>query len=105
MNPLSLLVASLYKTEKKIEAKSFQRNAMLQLEKAGFDCKSEVKVPDRGDGRGGRLDIVASMKGEIFAIEIDRLTARKKSLYKLKHFDCDARLIFLREPFEVSVLF
>lgn len=68
------------------------------LTENGYKCTKEVKVPNRGDGRGGRIDVVASKVGEKVAIEIDRKTPRKKSLYKLSHYDCDARYVVTREP-------
>ncbi|MCK9320000.1 hypothetical protein [Methanoculleus sp.] len=65
-------------------AKIAHYETVKYLENLGFECQKEYRVPDRGDGRSGRIDIIA-FKGNLqIAIEIDRLSPRAKSIYKLK---------------------
>lgn len=60
------------------------KETVSYLEKLGFCCQHEYRVSDRGDGRSGRIDIIA-IKGDLkLAIEIDRKSPRAKSIYKLK---------------------
>ncbi|WP_232001855.1 replication protein [Shimwellia blattae] len=52
---------------------------------AGYECIREFRVADRGDGRPGRIDLLASNgEGDVCGIEIDRITPRDKSAVKLK---------------------
>jgi hypothetical protein len=44
----------------------------------------EVPVPDRGDGHGGRIDLLFEANGKRIAIEFDKCTPKKKSLFKLR---------------------
>lgn len=57
------------------------------LRHAGWECRTEVIVDSRGDGRRGRVDIEAIRKGSTVGIEIDRSTPRFKSLVKLNRRD------------------
>ncbi len=87
-----------------MNAKQFQDYICGYLSVYG-SIKREVKVPNRGDGRGGRIDCVfTSTGGVVTAIEIDRNTPRTKSLYKLAHFTCDKRVIITRTPFQILEL-
>lgn len=66
------------------------------------DVKRQVFVADRGDGRGGRIDIVFTPEGsQPIPIEIDRKSARYKSVAKIKNFSQGAGYIILRSPFQV----
>ena len=58
----------------------------------------QYSVPSRDNDPKytGRIGIVASRDGFITAIEIDRKSARRKSIHKLLEYPCDARLILLR---------
>ena len=53
-----------------------------KLECTGCTVRAEVEVPNRGDGRKGRIDLVVDHPFKA-AIEVDRKTVRKKSIYKL----------------------
>ena len=77
-------------------AKTAQMEAVSYLEKLGFTCQIEHYVKDRGDGKRGRIDIIAKKNGKTIAIEFDNKTPRKKSLYKLNHFDADFKFVLLR---------
>lgn len=59
----------------------------------------EVPVLDRGDGRGGRVDLVYNIDGKRVGIELDRLKPRTKSIYKLHQLkDVDYRVVITRKP-------
>lgn len=67
------------------------------LEENGFTWKSEIAIPDRGDGKSGRIDLIAIRGNEKYAIEIDYVTPRDKSVFKLNNFDDDyVKVILLR---------
>lgn len=68
------------------------------LEENGYLCQNNTPVPSRDNNPKytGRIGIVASREGFITAIEIDRKSARRKSIHKLLEYPCDARLILLR---------
>ncbi len=77
-------------------AKTAQNEAVIHLENKGYICIKEYKVNDRGDGRSGRIDIVAKNNAETIAIEFDNISPRNKSIYKLKNFNADKKYILLR---------
>ena len=78
-------------------ASDCHREVLSAMQDAGFDCDIEYPVEDRGDGHGGRIDIFASRSGLRYAIEIDRGTAREKSVFKLQHLPPDiVKIILLR---------
>lgn len=72
---------------------------LSRLEEHGYLCQNEVPVPSRGDSGQytGRIGIVATKDGTVIAIETDRKSIRKKSLYKLRDYPCDARVVLLRD--------
>lgn len=76
-------------------ARAAQEEVASWLEGRGYSCTLEVPVADRGDGRTGRIDLVAERGGNRVAIEIDRETPREKSLFKLRQFDC-AKVVIVR---------
>ena len=53
------------------------------LNNLGYKCEIEFKVQNRGDGRSGRIDIVAYKDSIKLAIEVDRMSPRNKSIFKL----------------------
>lgn len=74
--------------------------AEAALAASGFSCTREFEVGDRGDGRPGRLDLLAERTGLTLAIEIDRKTPRQKSIHKLRQPGVPEnayRVILLRE--------
>lgn len=81
-----------------VNARRFHHLAAVGMEKIGYEVKREFLVPNRGDGRRGKIDIVGRRNNEIVAIELDHVSARAKSLYKIKHFKpATARLVVCRE--------
>lgn len=89
---------------KEESASEFSKRVESELKKQNLYFKKEVTVADRGDGRKGRIDIVAWADGITYAIEIDRLSPRKKSIYKLEHYPANHRLIVMREVNKVISL-
>lgn len=67
-----------------------------RLDAAGWTCTRQAPVPDRGDGRRGYVDVRAVKAGVVAMLEIDRKTAREKSLAKLERSDVDVRIVLLR---------
>ena len=64
--------------------------------------KKEVLVEDRGDGRKGRIDLIVNEAGySQIAIELDRKTPRKKSIFKLKKYNAPRSWIIMRSPFRI----
>ena len=76
-------------------ARVAQEEVANWLEKRGYSCTLEVPVADRGDGRSGRVDLMAERDGNQVAIEIDRDSPREKSLVKLRQFAC-AKVVVVR---------
>lgn len=66
------------------------------LKRKGMDVQWEVTVEDRGDGYRGRIDLVATWKGSSIGIEIDRLSPREKSIFKLLGSGCHGKVVVLR---------
>ena len=66
-------------------SRAAQAEAADRLEARDCYVAWEVRVPDRGDGRPGRVDLVAHHADYgWFALEIDRKTPRRKSARKLR---------------------
>lgn len=84
-----------------VNSKNFEDKIVSILSNLG-KVRRQVVVNDRGDGRRGRIDIVAEINGKVIAIEIDRKSPRKKSIFKLHNFDADERYTMTRSPFSVS---
>lgn len=78
------------------DAKAVHDALEAALVAEGMEVAREVEVSDRGDGRVGRLDLVATRDGYSFAIEIDRTAPRQKSITKLLGSGCDAKVVVLR---------
>lgn len=81
----------------KKRASAFNAILRYRLEQAGCDCRDEVIVPNRGDGRRGKVDIIVDAPQAI-AIEVDRRSPRKKSLHKLTWFKNYESMVILRDP-------
>ncbi|MDP9039803.1 MAG: hypothetical protein M3O02_11120 [Acidobacteriota bacterium] len=68
---------------------------------AGFACVANYRIPDRGDGRGGMLDLVCmrdvaiSSLREWLAFEFDGTLPREKTVTKLRRFE-GKRVLVLR---------
>lgn len=81
-------------------AASFHAAAEAVLSEIGFTCQREVQVDERGDGHGGRVDLVAERGDERIAFEFDRSTPRQKSIRKLAGVQGAVRVVVLRGPFD-----
>lgn len=77
-------------------AGQFQNCVQGLLERRGWRVEREVVVGDRGDGRRGKVDLVASQAGYRVGIELDNRSPRAKSVHKLRALSCDERLVVLR---------
>src|SRR5712692_9641792 len=66
------------------------------LESNSFSFEWEVRVPDRGDGRSGRVDLVARRPGLTLAIEIDKAAPKPKSIIKIRQIPDAVRVVALR---------
>lgn len=77
-------------------AKTAQNETVKYLESKGYFYKTEVVVDERGDGRTGRVNIVAKKNGRTIGIEVDRCSPRKKSINKLKQNDFDTKVVLCR---------
>ena len=80
-----------------LEVRDFMRNK-------GYFCRLEVFVNDRGDGKTGRIDIVCYKKNETIAIEVDRKTPRRKSIFKLENFKATKKYVICRNNYIKGVL-
>jgi|TARA_R100001530_G_C4321023_1_gene155821 hypothetical protein len=61
----------------------------------------QVKVPNRGDGRKGKIDLVLHTTEESIPIEIDRTTPRKKSIFKVSNYYSKNAYIIIKHPFNI----
>ncbi len=83
-------------------AKQFEDLIYKRLVKHGKVLR-QVKVHDRGDGRGGRIDLVFYSLEEMVGIpiEIDRQTVRKKSIFKVRLFNPINCFVITRSPYKI----
>src|SRR5688572_11637592 len=70
------------------DARTYHRLISQVLEQSGYIVSVDHPVPDRGDGRSGKIDIVAWSKDgwHTLAIELDRHSPRNKSIFKVKNY-------------------
>ena len=83
---------------------SATRDAILHtLNQNGYSCQHQAPTPRRSEDSQytGRVGIVAAKDGTVFGIAVDRKTPREKSIYKLREFQCDYRIIVLRSGQEL----
>lgn len=64
--------------------------------------KREVTVLDRGDGRKGRIDVVFNYRGEKIPIEIDRISPRSKSIFKIRSYNPHNCFVITRSPYNIK---
>ena len=77
-------------------AKGLHDAVETELLKAGYLCQREFVVPDRGDGRKGKVDLyVTDLSGASCGIELDWKSPREKSIIKLQQLP--AGMVLLRE--------
>lgn len=80
-------------------AKSFHDAMEHQLRQHCQTVIREFEVPNRGDGRRGFIDLVV-LEPFRTAIELDVLSPRKKSLFKLRSFSGE-RFVVLRRGLKI----
>lgn len=85
-----------------VEVHDDDRSALSEvayaLEQSGYLCQCSVPVPSRGpDGQyRGRINLVATKDGKTIAVALDRRSIRDKSVFMLREFPCDCRIVLLR---------
>lgn len=84
-----------------MKAKDFEVLVCEKLKKLG-EVKKQVRVPDRYDGRFGRVDLVLNTGRQVIGVEIDRKTTREKSVFKLRQLGADKMYSILRSPFSIK---
>lgn len=65
-------------------AKGARLACVNALRWGGWVCKTEVRVPTRGDYRAGFVDIEATKNDQVVGIEVDNRNPRTKSAVKLQ---------------------
>lgn len=65
------------------DSRTFQRLVELEARRLGFVVERDVRVSDRGDGRSGKVAVVACRGEDVIALE---LSDRAKSWAKLEAF-------------------
>lgn len=98
---LEILNKYLYKDFSSLSAKEFQDFIHSLLYEFG-QVRREVRVSDKGDGRGGRVDLVLNTDGYVTGFELDRKVPRHKSRIKLLSLPADDRIIITRDPFTLT---
>lgn len=79
----------------KHNASEFHAGVFMAMQREGWDAIVEAPVSDRGDGRTGKVDILVR-KPCVIGVELDRASARAKSITKLSKID-GYRVVMLRE--------
>ena len=82
------------------DASLFQGHYFRLLLRLGFSVESEVPCPMTDtDGRtwAGRIDLVATTGDLVIAYELDNVRPKKRSIEKLKVFDCTEAWVVCRE--------
>lgn len=83
-----------------IGAKEFEDIVCSKLEKSG-KIERQFVVPDRGDGRGGKIDVVWEFEGQLIPIEIDRKRPRQKSVFKVRSVNKENAFVIVRSPYQI----
>jgi hypothetical protein len=84
-----------YGNMKASEFEDFICNRLLKYGKV----KRQFQVKNRGDGHKGRIDVVFEYEDDDYAIEIDRVIPRKKSIYKVVNFNLGKKgFVITRSP-------
>lgn len=90
------LVASFQAIPEIEDASLFTTTVTHQLKGFGYLCASNVKVPNRGDGRRGIVAIVAIKEPEKLYIEVSRCRPRKKDIFKVQQPDATGAVVLCR---------
>jgi hypothetical protein len=78
-------------------SQTFVLDLARRLHGAGYSVRQREVIPDRGDGREGRIDLVVTRADLTIVVECDRKTARRKSVIKLGRYPATGRLVVCRE--------
>lgn len=80
------------------DSRSVVSEVAYALEQSGYICQRGVPVPARGPDNKyrGRINIVATRDGKTIALSLDRQSIREKSIFMLRDFPCDCRIVLLR---------
>lgn len=92
------VIASIKKVSGPDDAAAVRDAIIFRLDQEGFSCQHMAPVSQREETKGntGRVDILAAKDGVVIGIEVDRKNPREKSIFKLRNFPCDFRVIVLR---------
>lgn len=83
------------KTAARTNAAAFHAAMVGAMRAEGWAVTAEFPVPDRGDGRSGRIDAVVTAPA-VVGLEFDRCSVRAKSVEKLSHIE-GYRVVVLRD--------
>lgn len=76
----------------------FEDMVASELQALGYAIIRQHWVPNRGDGKRGKVDLVAEKGPVRAAIELDRRSPRQKSIFKVNQVkDATFRVVFCRE--------
>lgn len=84
-----------------LTSKQFEDLVCAKLNKHG-KIEREISVPDRGDGKKGRIDIVFNYRGEKIPIELDRISPRSKSIFKIRSYNPHNCFVITRSPYKIK---
>ena len=87
------------KDYKDLKASEFSFLIEEELKKHGT-IKKEVFVPNRGDGRTGRIDLLFFINGKEIPIELDSRSPRIKSIFKITCYS-NSGYVITRSPFKI----
>ena len=108
LETVASVIAGLQRLKPRIGDVSDLREPVTALMRAaGFDVEPDFRIPDRGDGRAGTLDLFCTrllfgVEPEYVAIECDATVARQKSIDKLRRLSNCYRVIVLRTAGEFT---
>lgn len=88
-----------------IGSKDFEEIIAKKLKKEKWKIKRQFSVKNRYDGRKGRIDFFIEKNEKTIAIEIDRMSVREKSIFKLRQSGADELYAITRSPFTIKQIY
>lgn len=81
------------------EASAARDAIVYALSKHDFCCQQFAQISHRSPSEDyrGKVSVIAAKNGVLIAIAVDRKSPREKSVFKLRNYPCDFRLVVLRE--------
>lgn len=80
-----------------LHADELHAKVLFDLKAMGYQVKRDYLIQNRGDGRRGKLDVLATRDDEVIALELDHATPRRKSILKVNNCpNATARIIVCR---------